>query len=382
MRLIHTTAATIAATGALMFGAVTAQAQDHDPEKWAKGFEKRMHDRMAKRLGLTEEQKAEYLKLQRESRAAMQKAQKELQAKLDALLTEEQKKKKAEFEKNPMKGLDLGKELGGLNESLGGLGKMLEGLGTPNPLRNAESLAKALELDEAKASELASVYRKYAEESKSDASERPDWSDPSKAMKLMQEQRQKRADARKKRNERIRELLRGKKREQFDALEKKHGNNPMGSFTMALGGGPGGPMVLRGGEGGAVVPFGGGGGGSEGSKGAGRSTLTRSHRGGGAVSPAVVKKDLSLSEEEAMVLWPIVEKILKSQRDHGNWRRAATRSLRRAMKDDGGDVQSKLSELRDRDRAHKDELAGLRAELRDLVTLAQEAVLVGYGVLE
>ena len=137
-------------------------------------------------------------------------------------------------------------------------------------------------------------------------------------------------------------------------------------------------MVFGSNEGGPIVPLGGGGSNSKGA-----SPFTRSMRGaGGTASPEVVKKDLKLSEEEEMVLWPTIEKILKAQRDHGNWRRSATRTLRRALKDESPEVGTKLSDLRERDRAHKDELAGLRAELRDLVTLAQEAVLVGYGVLE
>ncbi|MHC5019089.1 MAG: hypothetical protein ACYTGX_03040 [Planctomycetota bacterium] len=375
MRLIQTTAAALAAAGALTFGALSAQAQDVDPEKWAKDFEKKMLERTAKQLGLTEEQRAKWAELHKANQDAMKQAQKDLEAKLDALLTEEQKTKRDEMKKNPMAGLDLGKELGGLTEKLGDLGKMFGG-GT-NPLRDAKSLAKALELDEEKTAKLEEVYAKYAEESKSEGTEKIDWSDPAKAMKLMQERRQKRADARKKRNERIRDLLRGEKREKFDELEKKHGNSPMGSFTMALGG-DGGPMVFGSSEGGpTVLPFGGGG-----EPGKPGSPFTRSHRSSGGASPEVVKKDLALSEEEEMVLWPIVEKILKAQRDHGNWRRTATRTLRRALKDKSPEVGAKLSELRERDRTHKDELAGLRAELRDLLTLAQEAVLVGYGVLE
>jgi Spy/CpxP family protein refolding chaperone len=373
MRRMHKTATTLAAIGAISFGAMSAQAQDHDPEKWAKEFEQKMLERTAKTLGLTEEQKAKYLELHTANAEAQQKAEKELEAKLEALLTEEQKTKRAEMKKNPMAGLDLGKDLGGLTEKLGNLGKMFGG-GGKNPLRDAEALATELGLDGDKAAKLAEVYAKYAEESKSDSTEQPDWSDPQAAMKQMQEQRKKRSEARKKRNERIRDLLRGEKREQFDALEKKHGNSGMvQSFGLSLGG-PGGPMVFGSGEGGPTpMPFGGG------SKGG--PAVTRSHRSDTA-STDVVKKDLQLSEEEEMVLWPIVEKILKAKRAHENWRRGSTRALRRALKDDSPELGAKLTELRDRDRALKDELTGLRGELRDLVTLAQEAVLVGYGVLE
>ena len=69
-------------------------------------------------------------------------------------------------------------------------------------------MAKALELGEEKTAKLEEVYAKYAEESKSEGAEKLDWSDPQKAMKLMQERRQKRADARKKRRRRsIRQLV-------------------------------------------------------------------------------------------------------------------------------------------------------------------------------
>lgn len=379
MRLIQQTASALAATAALTFGAAAAHAQDHDPEKWAKEFETKMHDRMAKKLGLTDEQKTKYLELQKESEAAMKKAQKELEAKLDAMLNEAQKKKYETLKKDPMGGFDLGdmgKELGGLGEQLGGI----LGGGT-NPMRDAKSLAKELELDGEKTAALEAIYTKYTEESKGEGAGAVDWSDPQAAMKQMQEQRQKRADARKKRAERIRDLLRGETREKFDELEQKHGGGGLlQSFGLSLGG-PDGPMVFGSSEGGpTVLPFGGG---RNGTAGAGGSTLT-SGSPEGAASPAVVKKDLQLSEEESMVLWPIVEKILTAQRDHANQRRVATRVLRRALKDGGeeGGLAPRLAALRDTDRAHRDALAGLRAELRDLVTMAQEAVLVGYGVLE
>ena len=196
--------------------------------------------------------------------------------------------------------------------------------------------------------------------------------------------------ARKARDERVRAILTEQQRAAFEKLAKDAAGPVTRSIGLAIG--PDGPVVLGGGEDGgdpakALEEAGDllkgllGGEGKQGGEAGGLLGGLSDLMGGGG-GTGRLKDELKLSDEEAMVLWPLVEKVQKLQRAHQAWRRGKQRELRRALRDEGGDVGPALAELRERETAHRTELAGVRDELRALVTVRQEAVLVGHGILE
>lgn len=354
-------------------GAGTARAQDFDPESWAKQFQQRMLDRMAKRLGLNDEQKAAFRKAHEDFEAKRQAAEKARDAAIRAVLTEEQRKKLDAQKNNPF---------GGGFPGFGGPG----GPGGPSvsfgnspqmAMESPSQLAKKLGLDDEQTAKLEGIFDDYRKEQLKglgDFDPGKMLEDPGKMMERAQEMQEKQQALRKKRDERIRKMLSGKQRDQFDELAKKAAEPR--SLRMGLALGPDGPVVLGGDNGEAA---------KEGMKAA--SELLKGLLGGkkdGKGGGRALKSDLGLSEEEELVLWPLVEKIQKSQRDHRNWTRSKQRTLRTALRGEAGGegVAAALAELRERNKTHAAELQRLRGELRSLVTLAQEAVLVGHGILD
>lgn len=358
--------------------ALPARAQeDEGPMAFARRFQERALERQAERLGLVGEQKERFLTLHREFQQKLEAAEQARDAAVKDLLTPEQREKLAEQERNPFG------HFGGPQVRFGG-----PGAGDRMAIESAAGLAKKLGLDDAQRATLDAIYADYEKEQAKAAGDL-DLSDPAKLMEQAPEIAKQHAAARKARDERIRAVLTERQRAAFEKLAKESAGPVTRSIGLAIG--PDGPVVLGGGEDGGdpakaleeagdllkgLLGGDGKGGADAGGLLGGLSDLM------GGQGGKRLKDELKLSEEEALVLWPLVEKIQKLEREHQAWRRSRHRELRRALRDEGTSVAEQLTALRERETAHRRELAAVRDELRSLVTVRQEAVLVGHGVLD
>jgi hypothetical protein len=364
-----------------------ARAQDEDgPMGFAKRFQERALERQAERLGLSESQREQFLRFHRECQEKLAAAEKARDAAIEGLLTAEQREKLAEQRKGPFGGF------GGFGPQVrfgGGDGPM-GGLGLP-AIESPEALAKKLGLSEDQRSKLETIYADYRK-AQLKGVEDLDLSDPEKLMERAGKIAEQQEAARKARDTRIREILTEQQQAEFEKAAKEGAAGPRtATFGLSLGG-PDGPAVVLGGEDGGdpakaieearkmLGDLLGGDGKKDG--GAGGLLGGLADLAGGSGGTRRLKEELQLSEEESLVLWPLVEKIQTLQRDHQAWRRTQHRGLRRALSDAGEGAAEQLATLREREAAHRKELAALREELRALVTVRQEAVLVGHGILE
>ena len=376
-----------------------AWAQD-GPAEGARRWETRRVERQADRLGLAGEAREAFLRLHRELDEKVRAAREACDKAVRDLLTPEQREKLDAAKRNPLAALGdlggLGEQLGGLGGQLGGLqeqlGKALEGAGdrlgelAAGGL-SAKKLAADLGLTPEQEGKIAEILKESGKDAIGAVSEL-DLSDPAKIVEQAEGIRKKQEESRKKRDERIRALLDDTQRRKYDEAAKKAeeaGPAMVRSFGLAIG--PDGEARVFGGEEGGDGPPAGLGGFLGGAPG------IRIHRAGGdgardegrAVPSADrVKGDLRLGAEEELVILPLIERILDAERAHAGWRRGVDRELRAALTSGAGAeaLRTKLADRREREAAHRASLKALRDELRGLVTVEQEAVLLGYGVLD
>jgi hypothetical protein len=99
---------------------------------------------------------------------------------------------------------------------------------------------------------------------------------------------------------------------------------------------------------------------------------------------ARVENALLLSLEERRVILPLVARVAEARRRLREGRRDRRRDLDRAIhagaKSD--EVRDRLLAIRERERREQDEVHRAQAELREVLTLEQEARLVALGVLD
>ena len=396
MRLGHIGGFAVLGLGLLAGPALAQEGAEGDPVQWATRFAERQLERQAERLGLDEAQKQQFLEIHREMEKKLEAARKAQEQAIQDLLTDEQKRKLKEDRKNPFAAFgDLG--LGDLTKRIGELGKRLNG-GNGTGLswggnRN-ERLAKALGLDDGQREKFDAIQKQYGADRRAAATgvDWTDWRNPEKIQEQADAMRKKQEELCERRDKQIRKLLTSEqqaKYEKHQQEQQEQGGVFVRSFGLGGDGEDGGGVVVEvleedNGEGGN--PFGHlgrlfGGGNRDGDNGGDWRERLREMRRGASVRS--IKKDLQLPDEEEAIVLPLVEEILKLQRKHEGWRRTQNRALRRVLRDGTDEGTSdRLATIRDREAAHVKQLAGLRGELRELVTLAQEAVLVGYGVLD
>jgi len=92
---------------------------------------------------------------------------------------------------------------------------------------------------------------------------------------------------------------------------------------------------------------------------------------------------LNLSEEEAVVLQPMIKGLLEERMKYSNKRRELINALREAIDaKDAEQVQAKLQEIKDlQQKKHKEKTDKMEKELIELLTVVQEAQLTVAGVV-
>jgi len=92
---------------------------------------------------------------------------------------------------------------------------------------------------------------------------------------------------------------------------------------------------------------------------------------------------LNLSEEEAVVLQPMIKGLLEERMNQSNKRRELINVLREAIDaKDAEQVQAKLKEIKDlQQKKHKEKTDKMEKELVELLTVVQEAQLTVAGIV-
>lgn len=95
-----------------------------------------------------------------------------------------------------------------------------------------------------------------------------------------------------------------------------------------------------------------------------------------------ITQELKLSDEEAAVLKPKIENLLRTRMNHSQQIRQMIQSLRTAIQNDNSDqIKATLSELKAKRAEFKKAEEKLEKELTELLTLKQEAILTTLGVV-
>ena len=339
------TAGLVAACAGVAATPARAQGAPEQPS-W---FARMMVDRLAEQLGLTPAQRDQISALIRDGEKKRREAEEAQQQEIRKLLTEQQQTQYDELRQNP------GRTWGG------GGGGWQPGNQDPMQSPQMKELAEKVGLAPEQQEKVAEVMRVAMEKGRKRGEEifrqiREGTFDMTK----IQDEFTKFFDETSKE---VRTLLTAEQQPKFDTWWKDL-REQMADPMRA------GELMQR---------FSGGGGG-----GGGRGGRGEWGRRGGEEGPTLdrVLRDLSLTEDEKLVLAPAIEKILKLDTE----RRAARRDEGRRLRDlaSGGAVETVREAL---DAARKAEADWRTAretaerELRDLVTLAQEAVLVSHGVL-
>lgn len=284
-------------------------------------------DRMKSRLDLSDAQFEKVTKI-------FEKADKELQD----LLTANQKETFKER-------YDRSSERGGRGGAAGGMGGMMSGMAQ----RMMDGMTSELDLNDEQKGKVKTIVDDgiaKLEKAMTEARETGNWGAMRELGTTMRDESTKQ----------IREILTDEQKTKFDKL----GEN------MA-----GGMMGGRGGFGGRSR------GGDSGNSSRGR---------GGSIEGRLraILGDLNLSEDEKLILEPTIKAVLEAQ---GEARKAiddARTALRKSSTStsDESALKAAIATVREAETGAEKNVEGRRAELRELVTFAQEAVLVGHGVLK
>lgn len=329
-------------------GALAAPAGAQAPEEQPSWFARMMVDRLAEQLGLSQAQRDQIAAVLKDGEKKRREAEEAQAQEIRKVLTDPQKTQYDELRKNP------GRMWGGGGP--GGGGGWQPGNQDPMQSPQMKELAEKVGLAPDQQEKVAEVMRAAMEKGRKRGEE------------IMRQMREGNFDFSKIQDEftkffdetskEVRALLTAEQQPKFDGWWKDLREQMSDPSRW-------GELQQR---------FGGGGGGGRGGFG----------RRGGDEGPTLdrVLRDLSLTEDETLVLSPVIERILKLDAD----RRAARRDEGRRLRDlaGGGTVETVREALDAARKAEADWRAAREAaekELRDLVTLAQEAVLVSHGVL-
>lgn len=93
-------------------------------------------------------------------------------------------------------------------------------------------------------------------------------------------------------------------------------------------------------------------------------------------------EQLKLSEEEAAVIRPMVEKIMRTRMEQGQKTRELMNSLREAVNAKNSEkIKSTLAEIKTKREKDRIQMEGMEKELTELLTIEQEAALTLSGVV-
>jgi Spy/CpxP family protein refolding chaperone len=320
--MLVTRVATTMVLGGLVALSGTAWAQDGGEKEETKltSSRKTELDRMKSRLDLSDAQFEKVVKI-------FEKADGELKE----LLTANQKDT---FKERYDRQSNRGGAAGAMGGMMGGMAK-----------RMMDSMTGELDLNEEQKAKVQKVVDESMEKvnkTMADARENGNWGAMREVMTTMREESTKK----------IRELLSDEQKTKFDEMQQNMG----GMMGRNRGG------RSRGGE-------------SE-----------RGSRGSSSVDWRMrnILRDLNLSEDEKLILEPTIKAVLEAQ---GEARKAideARKALRESASNTTDEVAIKaaIAKVRESEKGAEANVDGKRAELRELVTLAQEAILVGHGVLK
>ena len=95
-----------------------------------------------------------------------------------------------------------------------------------------------------------------------------------------------------------------------------------------------------------------------------------------------IMEELNLPEEEAAVLKPRIESLLRMRMDQSREIGESIEALRQAIDaKDAGQIKAKLDEVKAKRKEHREKTETLEKELVELLTLEQEAQLTVSGVV-
>lgn len=95
-----------------------------------------------------------------------------------------------------------------------------------------------------------------------------------------------------------------------------------------------------------------------------------------------IMEELNLPEEEAAVLKPRIESLLRTRMDQSREIGESIEALRQAIDaKDAGQIKAKLDEVKAKRKEHREKTETLEKELVELLTLEQEAQLTVSGVV-
>lgn len=226
----------------------------------------------------------------------------------------------------------------------GGMGGMMSGMAK----RMMDGMTSELGLNEeqkAKVQKVVDASMEKVNKTMAEARETGNWGAMREVMTTMREESTKE----------IRELLTDDQKKKFDEMQSNMGG-------MMGGRGGFGGRSSRGGDSG------------------------RSSRGGSSVEWRMrgIMRDLNLSEDEKLILEPTIKAVLEAQGEARKAIDAARKALREAATNttDEAAMKAAIAKVREAEKGAEANVDGKRVELRELVTLAQEAILVGHGVLK
>ncbi|MCI0343631.1 MAG: hypothetical protein L0216_21205 [Planctomycetales bacterium] len=361
MSTYRATAMAFAAGAVLGAAAGAARAQEAPKEESLGWMERMVLDQMSQRLDLTSEQKTKVEALVRESARRRKEIDEESAKRIRELLTDDQKPK---FDELREWGRRWGGRGGGFAGGGGGAGGGFGGGGGGGESPQLKELAEKLSLTEDQQQKVREITT--GAQDKAGTRIREVWQKvqkgemdigdiPGEIEKLFGEV-----------SNQIRAVLTEEQKPKFDTWwkdlrEQMADPSQWGRLAQRFGGGG-----QRGGSGSGGGNWGG-------------------WRGQDPDDPGLVGRilaDLKLSEDELVVLRPAIEKILAHDRAQRRAVRERAPKLRAAASSgDSETAKAALADARKADADARGKREEMEGELRDLVTVAQEAVLVSHGVL-
>ncbi len=350
-----------AMAAAAVFGVVgSARAQEAPKEEPLGWMERMVLDQMSQRLGLTGEQRTKVEALMRESARRRKEMDEESAKRIRDLLTDDQKPKYDELR-------EWGRRWGGRGGGWGGGGGPGGGGGGGGDPGQLRELTDKLGLTEEQQQKLREVGATVMEKGRKRGEEI--WrkiQDGTMGFDEIPKEVEKFLDTF---ASEFKPVLNDEQKTKFDSWlkelkEQMSDPSQWGKLTQRFGGGG------WGGGGGPGGPGAGGGGG---------------WRGGDPDDPGFVDRvlsDLRLTEDERLVLQPAIRKIMEHDRAQRRAVRDRAPRLRAAASTGDADAaKAAIAEARKADADARGKREEMEGELRDLVTVAQEAVLVSHGVL-
>ena len=328
---------------ALSASSAVAQEESSPELNW---YQRMIVNRMADRLGLTAEQKSQVESIIRDTEAKKKKLDAEQNDRIKALLSADQKEQFDELQRSLTR------------RGRGGRSGRSGAQEDPKNSPQMKELTKLLELDDVQQEKIAEIGRKAMERGRK------------RGQEIWQQIQRGEFDFSKIEEEfskffndfktEVHPLLTSAQRPKFDKWvgglqEQMADPSQWGRLAERFGGGRG--RRNRGGE-------------------------RWSGSGGGSTSLGRVLRDLDLSEDERLILEPSIKRILELDRSWRRTQRNHARRLRSLASDaEVEGVRAALAAAREARSNYTKERGEAEAELRDLVTLSQEAMLVSHGVL-